>query len=156
MSIGRPEVCVGALAIEAEEILLVRRANQPGRGQWALPGGRVEAGEAVVAAVVREFGEETGLECVCGSLVAWVERMAAEPHFVILDFWVDVISRNQPKAGPDSLEVSWVPINDLLNWDLVDGLMDFLTEHGIAVDSAPLATLKPLTPSHLDEEFDGP
>ena len=155
MSVGRPEVCVGALAVEEGQILLVRRANEPGRGQWSLPGGRVEAGEAIVAAVVREFAEETGLDCVCGSLVGWVERMDVNHHFVILDFCVDVISRHPPKAGTDSLEVAWVPVNELPNWELVDGLIEFLVDHGILEDLAPFRAVEMLSVSDMPSVIDG-
>ena len=71
----RPEVCVGAVAIEDDRLLVVRRGHDPGAGQWSVPGGRVEAGELLAEAVVRELAEETGLEGVCGSLIGWVERV---------------------------------------------------------------------------------
>ena len=86
MSLGRPELCVGAVAVDHGLLLLVKRGTNPGKGLWSLPGGRVESGESVVAAVLRELKEETGLEGVCGSLVGWVERMGAEYHFVVMDF----------------------------------------------------------------------
>jgi len=54
--------CVGGLAYdEAGRLLLVQRANEPGRGLWSVPGGRVEPGEDDAAALVREMWEETGL-----------------------------------------------------------------------------------------------
>ena len=46
MSVGRPEVCVGAVAVDSDRLLLVRRGTKPGLGCWTLPGGRVEAAEA--------------------------------------------------------------------------------------------------------------
>ena len=55
-------------------ILLVRRANEPGRGLWSVPGGRVEPGEDDHAAVVRELAEETGLTVRPGRLVGIVHR----------------------------------------------------------------------------------
>lgn len=131
MSVGRPEVCVGAVAVDADQLLLVRRGTEPGLGRWTLPGGRVEAGEALVAAVVRELAEETGLVGVCGPLLGWVERMDVDHHFVILDFRVEVLDDGPPVAGSDASEAAWVPVEDVAGWDLVDGLLDFLVDHGV-------------------------
>ena len=61
-----PIVGVGAVVLRhtesaALEVLLVRRANPPLQGEWSLPGGMVELGERLEAAIVREVQEETGL-----------------------------------------------------------------------------------------------
>ncbi len=84
----RPETCVGAIVRRDDALLLVLRGREPGRGRWSVPGGRVEAGETLARAVVRELKEETGLDGVCGPFVGWVERIGADHHFVILDFEV--------------------------------------------------------------------
>ena len=129
---SRPELCVGAVIVLDGDLLLIRRGRPPGQGRWSLPGGRVEAGELLVEAVLREVREETGLEGVAGRLVGWVERFTDDRHFVILDFEVTVLDRGEPVAGDDADEVEWVPLGDLADIDLVDGLLDFLHEHGIA------------------------
>lgn len=127
----RPEVCVGAVAVDAEQLLLVRRATPPGAGQWSLPGGRVEVGETLAEAVVRELEEETGLTAMCDELVGWVERIGPDYHFVILDFRVTVLDRGAPVAGDDAAEVAWVTLAEVPDLDLVDGLAEFLHEHGV-------------------------
>ena len=134
MKVGRPELCAGAVAVDHGLLLLVKRGTDPGKGLWSLPGGRVESGESVVAAVVREFKEETGLEGVCGSLVGWVERMGAEHHFVVMDFLVTVLDDGEPVAGGDALDARWVASEELASLGLVDGLSEFLVEHAVIND----------------------
>jgi mutator protein MutT len=127
----RPEVCVGAIAVDADQILLIRRGQQPSRGYWSLPGGRVEAGETLAEAVVRELLEETGLEGVCGSLIGWTERIGPDFHFVILDFWVTIISSSEPTAGSDAAAAAWVPLEEVADLALAEGLAEFLHDHGV-------------------------
>lgn len=131
---GRPQVCVGAIAVDQGRLLLVRRGHGPGAGEWSVPGGRVEGGETVIEAVVRELAEETGVEGVCKSLVGWVEKIGPEGHFVILDFNVTVLAgpdESEPKAGADAAEAAWVPLDEVAHLTLVDGLAEFLHENGV-------------------------
>ncbi|HTN78378.1 MAG TPA: NUDIX hydrolase [Acidimicrobiales bacterium] len=126
----RPELCVGAIALREARVLLVRRGTEPGRGKWSVPGGRVEAGETIAEAVVRELREETGLVGRCGALIGWVERIGPDHHFVILDFAVSV-DDGQPVAGDDADDAQWASRDELDALELVDGLLDFLVEHGV-------------------------
>ncbi|MDP9388156.1 MAG: NUDIX domain-containing protein [Actinomycetota bacterium] len=127
----RPELCVGAVAVDADRLLLVRRGHGPAAGEWSVPGGRVERGETLGEAVVRELAEETGLDGVCDELIGWVERIGSDHHFVILDFSVSVLDAGEPVAGSDAAEAAWVPLGDVAALRLVDGLAEFLHEHGI-------------------------
>jgi 8-oxo-dGTP diphosphatase len=127
----RPELCVGAVAVAQDRILMVRRGHGPGTGLWSVPGGRVEGGETMAEAVVRELLEETGLEGVCEDLVGWVERFGADYHYVIADFRVRVPASTPPSAGSDADEAAWVPLQELAELPLVDGLVEFLREHGV-------------------------
>lgn len=127
----RPQLCVGAVAIRDEHLLLIQRGNDPGRGLWSLPGGRVEPGETLAGAIVRETLEETGLEVFCERLVGWVERMTESYHFVIMDFAVTLLGRADAVAGSDAMAVRWVPLWEVSEMQLVDGLLDFLADHDI-------------------------
>ena len=127
----RPEVCVGAIAVSEERLLLVRRGRGPASGLWSVPGGRVEAGETLAEAVLRELAEETGLEGMCDELIGWVERMGPDHHYVILDFAVTVLEPREPHAGDDAVEAEWVPLDEVAHRRLAEGLAEFLHEHGI-------------------------
>jgi 8-oxo-dGTP diphosphatase len=127
----RPEVCVGAVVVDEDDLLLIRRGHGPAAGEWSIPGGRVRAGELLAEAVVRELAEETGLEGICEDLVGWAEWIGDDHHFVILDFRVTLLERRHPTAGDDAAEAAWVPLVDVAELALVDGLAEFLHDHGI-------------------------
>lgn len=127
----RPEVCVGAIAVEDDQILLIRRGRGPAQGTWSVPGGRVEGGETLAEAVVRELAEETGLEAMCDELVGWVERIGDSFHYVIFDFRVTVLDPGPLVAGDDAAEAAWVPLVEVVDLRLADGLAEFLHDHGI-------------------------
>jgi len=126
---------VGAVATDAGRLLLIRRGHGPGAGLWSVPGGRVEGGETLHEAVVREVLEETGLEVVVDRFLGWVERMSDDPgtfHFVILDFAVTVLDPEaDPVGGDDAAEAAWVPFEDVSELALVPYLYEFLREHDV-------------------------
>lgn len=132
MSRARPELAVGAVVVRDDCLLVIRRGHGPGAGEWSVPGGRVEAGETLHEAVVREMWEETGLEVVVERFLGWVERLGDDHHFVILDFVVGLLDAEATVvAGDDAAEAAWVPLHELSEIRLVAGLHEFLTDHGV-------------------------
>ena len=130
-----PEVAVGAVVRRGDEILLIRRGRGTAVGQWAIPGGRVEFGEGLKAAVAREVQEETGLDVKVGRFLGWAERMGDEPapyHYVILDFAAEVLDpAATARAGDDADDVAWVPTRAIETYPLVAGLAEFLRRVGV-------------------------
>lgn len=126
-----PELCVGAVAVRNDSILLIRRGTPPGEGLWSVPGGRVQRGETLVEAAQRELKEETGLDGDVGETVGWIELIGHRRHYVVVDFWVVIDPGAVPVAGTDASDAAWVPFEDLERWDLVDGLHQFLTDHQV-------------------------
>ena len=94
---------------EHGRLLLVQRANEPGRGLWSVPGGRVEAGEDDAAALVREMQEETGLLVQPGELVGRVRR----GPFDISDYRCTVLGGTL-RAGDDAADARWCDAAELM------------------------------------------
>lgn len=126
-----PEVAVGGVVVRDGAVLLVRRGRGVAVGRWSLPGGRLEPGESLVEAVVRELREETGLDVQVDGLCGVVERRGGDHHYVILDYWCRADPNGVPRAGDDAADVVWARRGDLDRLDLVDGLVDFLDDHGV-------------------------
>jgi 8-oxo-dGTP diphosphatase len=116
--------CVGALTYDSDgRLLLIRRGNDPGRGLWSLPGGRVEPGEDDAAALVREMAEETGLVVRPGPLVGRVQR----GPYSIADYRCTIVG-GELRAGDDALDAQWCDAVALAALPLVRQLLETLTE----------------------------
>jgi 8-oxo-dGTP diphosphatase len=117
----RPIVAVGAVILDGDRVLLVQRGQEPLKGEWSLPGGAVEIGETLEAAVVREVREETSLDVVVGPVVEVLDSIRpdaagrAEYHYVIIDYRCRVRTGTSAAAarGTDAADVRWVPVGEL-------------------------------------------
>lgn len=116
---------VGAVIVHDSKIALVRRANEPSRGQWSIPGGLVNLGEALLDAVKREALEETQLVVQPVFLVELLDRVfydqsgLVQYHYVLADYWCEVAD-GSISAGSDASEAVWVSLGDLSKFNLAD------------------------------------
>jgi 8-oxo-dGTP diphosphatase len=107
-----PLVGVGAIIIEADRVVLVKRGHAPLAGEWSIPGGVLEVGETLREAAVREVLEETMLEVEPTSLLGVYDRVLRDAdertlyHYVLIDFLCRRIS-GEPQASGDADEVRW-------------------------------------------------
>ena len=113
-----PLVGVGAVIIEGERVLLVKRAHPPIQGQWSIPGGVLEVGEYVRDAAIREAREETGLVVEPGELLGVYDRILLDAekrvqyHYVLIDFLCRPVG-GELLAASDAAEVRWFTRDDL-------------------------------------------
>ena len=107
-----PLVGVGAIIVEKERVLLVKRGHAPLAGEWSIPGGVLELGEGLEEAVVREAWEETGLRVETAGLLGVYNRVLRDAdertlyHYVLIDFLCHRVS-GEPQASGDAAEVRW-------------------------------------------------
>ena len=112
---------VGAAAAvfdPAGRVLLVQRGRPPRMGSWGLPGGMLEVGERLAAAVAREVREECGVEIEIGGVAGVFEPIThdddgrIEYHYVVVDFWAS-LRGGEAVAGDDAAGVTWAALADL-------------------------------------------
>jgi len=120
-----PIVGVGAVVLAADRktVVLIRRGQEPRKGEWSLPGGAVELGETVEEAVVREVLEETGLRVEPIRILKVIDRIHREDagrvryHYVLVDFLCHVAAGNLI-AGSDAAEACWANVVSLTQYSL--------------------------------------
>ena len=121
---------MGAVVHDADgRLLLIRRGHDPHRGRWTLPGGRVEPGETLEQAVVRELREETGLDVRVGDVVGRVLIPAGEVAYDVVDFACTLVDPTAaPVAGDDAADVRFVDGTALRELPCTPRLIDTLRE----------------------------
>jgi 8-oxo-dGTP diphosphatase len=118
-----PLVGVGAVIVQDNRVLLIRRGQAPLLGEWSLPGGVLECGETLREAVVREVREETGLTVETGEMLGVYERIIRSEdrrvryHYVLIDFLCRPVSGDL-KAASDAADVRWFGCEELRSLNL--------------------------------------
>ena len=113
-----PIVGVAAVVVRADQVLLVQRGREPGKGLWGVPGGVLELGEAVVDGVRREVREECGIEIEVGPLLGVFEPQQRDDagrlryHYVVLDYLAHYVS-GELRAADDADDARWVALDAL-------------------------------------------
>ena len=127
----RPYLAVSAAIFRDERVLIVRRARAPAQGLYTLPGGVVEIGESLRAALVREVHEETAIAIEPVALVGEREVIARDPngrverHFVILAFAARWIA-GEVALNDELAEAQWMRPRDLKNLPTTEGLVSII------------------------------
>jgi 8-oxo-dGTP diphosphatase len=127
----QPLVGVGAVVFKGAEVLLVRRGQEPALGSWSLPGGLVELGETLEAAISRELAEETGLTVTLRGIAAVLERIFPDPdgriayHYVLVDFLCDYV-QGELTPGSDITAARFVPLAEVSGFDLASATAEVI------------------------------
>ena len=137
----RPIVGVGAVIIRGDRALLVRRATEPLKGEWSVPGGALELGEKLRDGAAREALEETGLKVEVAEVLDVFDSIFTDSdgrtqyHYVLIDF------RCMPLAGEalpasDVSDVMWVTEADLAGMNLRDSIAQVVRKGLAAANNA--------------------
>ena len=111
MSIKRTD-CVGVVCIRGDNVLLIQRGTAPRKGEWSIPGGRIEAGETEAQAALRELGEETN---VSADLLTKITALNADfegYHYRLHDYLARWTS-GAPRAGDDADKAQFIPVSEI-------------------------------------------
>lgn len=115
---ARPVAATIAVVLRDDQTLLVRRANPPDAGRWGFPGGKIEQGETVHAAALRELREETGVTAEALDVLTALDAFDRDENGVLRRHYILIVVRcrwiaGEPVAGDDALEAAWFPVGDL-------------------------------------------
>jgi 8-oxo-dGTP diphosphatase len=123
-----PQLAVSAAIFRDDKVLLVRRARSPAKGFYSLPGGRVEFGETLHAALHREVAEETRLTIDIAGLAGWREVLPTPPdggHYLIMSFaarW----KQGEPVLNEELDDYKWLAPETLSGLEITPGLPDVI------------------------------
>ena len=116
---------------KGDEYLLIKRASEPDKGLWSVPGGMVEVGEKVEEAAIREAKEETGLEIEIVKDLGAVDKIVRDDvgkikyHFIIIDYLAEPVS-GEMHHHDDALDAKWVQPRDFRKYKMSPTLLDLL------------------------------
>ena len=104
--------CVGVVCFRGDDVLLIQRGTAPRKGEWSIPGGRIEAGETEAVAAIRELTEETSVTADLLTKITALDADFEGYHYRLHDYLARWTS-GTPKAGDDADEARFVPISEI-------------------------------------------
>lgn len=107
------QLACDAIIIQNEKILLIKRAKEPFKGWWAIPGGRLEDDETAEECLRREVKEETGIDIEQEKLIGIYSDPKRDPRGIVGAAYLCRIIGGNLAAGDDAGEVKWWPISEL-------------------------------------------
>lgn len=113
-----PTHCVGVICFRGEDVLLIQRGTAPRKGEWSIPGGRIETGETKQEAALRELMEETGIKAKLGAKVATLPALFEGFNYLLHDY-AAIWENGEPVAGDDAAHACFMPperLDDLGMW----------------------------------------
>ncbi|MBU7026035.1 MAG: NUDIX hydrolase [Theionarchaea archaeon] len=121
----RPITGVGVIIYNEGKVLIIKRAFEPSKNRWSIPGGAVELGEKVRDAAKREVYEELGLDVEIKDVVDVLDNIVyggekIKYHFVLVDFWAE-LRGGDLILSPECLDAAWVDKDELDLYDLTRG-----------------------------------
>jgi 8-oxo-dGTP diphosphatase len=133
---SRPIVGVGIMIREGDNYLLIKRAANPDKGLWSVPGGLVEVGERIEDAAIREAKEETCLDVKLVERLGVVDKIEYDEsgqvfyHFIIIQYLAEIIGGEMCPMD-DALEAKWVTLDQLPEFEITGSLKNFLVDIGL-------------------------
>ena len=107
-----PTHCVGVICVRGDKVLVIQRGTAPRKGEWSIPGGRIEDGESEQAAALRELLEETGVTATLGPKIDTIPALFEGFNYMLHDYAATWVS-GEPQAGDDAAQAKFVPISDI-------------------------------------------
>ena len=123
-----PAVGIGVIVFNKDSVLIEKRGNEPGKGEWNLPGGTLMLGERIFECAKREVFEEAGIEIEPIGIAKVYELIEEENkrikfHYVIIDVVAEYLS-GEIRVGSDALDLKWIKLEEVKDYPLPERVKD--------------------------------
>ena len=121
--VRRPIAATLGVVCKDGQVLMIRRRNAPDVGRWSFPGGKIDFGEAVLAATEREITEETSVQAKALHVVTAVDAHDIDAHGALRQHYILIAVAcgwiaGDAYAGDDALEAKWFDVEQLAHSDI--------------------------------------